>query len=229
MLLNIFLMGWNRDLPYADGVVGVTGKQGLAIGGPGQGQTLGLVGLGAIGDDVGAELFDGLLACQIPDLDRGTVGDAQPVTVGWEAQGIDDVVVFQSVQVLAVIQIPQESLGVLATRCAEGTVRRNGNGVQVAVVAVVVVLQLAVGQVPDLDGAIPTAGDNDGVGVVGGEAYARYPVGVTIFLDGEFALSQGVPQFDGLVARARDNLTIVSRESNRQNILENEQNTKLLI
>lgn len=220
MLLNCVccLVSRNRDLPYTDGVVGVTGEQGLTIGGPGQRQTLGLISLEAI-DDFGAEFLDGFLAGQIPDLDGGTVGNAQPVTVGGEAQGIDDVVVFQSVQVFAVIQVPQESLGVLATRGAKGTIRRNGDGVQVAVVTVVVVLQLAVSQVPDLDGTIPTAGNNDGVGVVGGEAYARYPIGVTIFLDGEFAFSQSVPQLDGLVTRAGNDLTVVSRESNRQNIL----------
>lgn len=212
-------MSRNRDLPYTDGVVGVTGEQGLTISRPGQRQTLGLVSLGTVGDDVGAEFFDGLLASQIPDLDGGTVGNAQPVTVGREAQGIDDVVVFQSVQVLAVIQVPQESLGVLTTRGAEGTVRRNGDGVQVTIVTVVVVLQLAVSQVPDLDGTIPTAGDNDGVGVVGGETYTRYPIGVTIFLDGEFTFSQSVPQLDGLVTGTRDDLTVVSREGNGQNIL----------
>lgn len=218
-IANSFLVSRDRDLPYTDGVVGVTGEQGLAIGGPGQGQTLGLVGLGTVGNNIGAEFFDGLLAGQIPDLDGWTIGNAQPVAVGGEAQGIDDVVVFQGVQVLAVIQVPQESLGVLATRCAEGTVRRNGDGVQVTVVTVVVVLQLAVSQVPDLDGTIPAAGNNDGVGVVGGEADARYPIGVAIFLDGELAFGQGVPQLDGLVTGARNDLTIVSRESNRQNIL----------
>lgn len=212
-------MSRNRDLPYANGVVRVTSEQGLTISGPGQGQTLGLVGLGAIGDNVGAEFFDGFLAGQIPDLDGGTIGNAQPVTVGGEAQGIDDVIVLQGVQVLAVIQIPQESLRVLAAGCAQRTVRGNSDGVQVAIVTVMVVLQLAVSQVPDLDGTIPTAGDNYGIGVIGREAYAGYPIRVAIFLDGEFALSQSVPQLDGLVARAGNNLTIVSREGNGQNIL----------
>lgn len=206
-------------MPDADGVVGVAGKQGLAIGGPSQGEALGLLGLGVGRDDLWAQLLDSLLACQIPDLDRWTVGNAQPVTVGREAQGIDDVVVLQSVQVLAVIQIPQQSLGVLATRCAEGTIRRDGDGVQVAVVAVVVVLQLAVSQVPDLDGTIPTARHNDGVGVVGRETHARHPVSVAILLDGEFALGKSVPQLDGLVPRARHDLTVIGREGNRQHIL----------
>lgn len=108
-------MSRNGHLPDADGVVGVAGEQGLSVSGPGQRQALGLVGLRRGRDDLGAQLLDGLLAGQIPDLDRGTVGDAQPVAVGREAQGVDDVVVLQGVQVLAVIQIPQQGLGVLAT------------------------------------------------------------------------------------------------------------------
>lgn len=203
-------MSRNRDLPYTDGVVRVTGEQGLTIGRPSQGQTLGLISLGAVGNDVGAEFFDGLLACQIPDLDRGAISNAQPVTVGGEAQSIDDVVVFQSVKVLAVIQIPQESLGILTTRSAEGTIRGNGDCVQVTVMAVVVVLQLAIGQVPDFNGTIPTARYDDGVGVVRRETYTRYPIGMAIFLDGEFAFSQSVPQLDGLVTGTGNDLTVVS-------------------
>lgn len=215
-------MSRDGHLPDTDGVVRVAGEQSLTIGGPGQRQALGLIGLGRGRDDLGAQLLDGLLAGEIPDLDRGTVGHAQPVAVGREAQGVDDVVVLQGVQVLAVIQIPQQSLGVLATGGAQGAVRRDGHGVQVAIVAVMVVLQLAVGQVPDLDGAIPAAGHNDGVGVVGREAHARHPVGVAILLDGELALGKGVPQLDGLVPRAGNNLTVIGREGNRQDILKSE-------
>lgn len=56
---------------------------------------------------------------------------------------------------LAVIQIPQQSLAVLASGCAERAIGRDGDGVQVTVVSIMVKLELAVGQVPDLDGAIP--------------------------------------------------------------------------
>lgn len=37
--------------------------------------------------------------------------------------------------------------------------------------------------------------------------------------DGVLALGQGVPKLDGLVTGARDNLTVVNRESNGQDIL----------
>ena len=70
-----------------------------------------------------------------------------------------------------------------------------------------------------LDVFVPSAGDNDGVRVVGREPNAGHPVGVTLLLDGVLALSKGVPQLDGLVAGSRDNLTIVSGESHAHNIL----------
>merc|ERR550517_1168405 len=73
----------------------------------------------------------------------------------------------QGVEVLAVIEIPQHGLGVLASGSAEGAVGRHGDGVQVAGVADVVGLQLAVGQVPHLDVLVPPGGDDDGVLVVG--------------------------------------------------------------
>lgn len=54
-----------RHLPYANGVVTVTGEQSLAIGGPGQRQALWWIGLGRLRNDLGAQLFNGLFACQI--------------------------------------------------------------------------------------------------------------------------------------------------------------------
>ena len=41
----------------------------------------------------------------------------------------------------------------------------------------------------------------------------------TTYGDGVFALSEGVPLLDGAVSGARDDLTVVSRESNAQDIL----------
>lgn len=72
----------------------------------------------------------------------------------------------------------------LAARGAEGAVRRDGDGVEVTGVVIVVLLEPAVGQVPDLDHAVPTTRHDDGVVVVGGEADARHPVGVSFLLQG---------------------------------------------
>lgn len=51
---------------------------------------------------------------------------------------------------LALVQIPQHSDTVLSTGSTQGTVGGNGNVVDVAGVTVVVGLQLALGQIPDL-------------------------------------------------------------------------------
>lgn len=133
----------------------------------------------------------------------------------------------EGVQVLAVVQVPEQGLGVLAAGRAQRTVWGNGDGVQVAVVPLVVDLELAVGQVPDLDGAIPTARDDNRVAVVRRETDARHPVGVTVLLDGVLALGEGVPQLDGLVPGAGDDLTVVSAEGNREDILIDRRKTEI--
>jgi len=208
----------NGHLPDTDEVVAVSGEQGLTVSGPGQGEALGRVAPSAA-RNLRLELIDGVLALEVPDLDGGSGSGAQPVPVGGEAEGIDGILVLQGVQVLAVIEIPQHSLGVLATGGAEGTVGRHGDGVQVAGVTDVVGLQLAVGQVPDLDVFVPSSGDNDGVLVVGGEPHAADPVTVSILLDGVLALGKGVPQLDGLVPGAGDDLSVVGGESHRHDVL----------
>lgn len=83
---------------------------------------------------------------------------------------------------LVVVEVPEHGLAVLATRGAQRAVWRNGDRVQVAVVAVVVGLELAVGQVPHLDGTVPAARDDDRVGDVRREANARDPITVRVLL-----------------------------------------------
>lgn len=48
-----------------------------------------------------------------PNLDTGASGSTQPVAVGAETQGIDDVPTIQCVKVFAFIQIPQHGLAIL--------------------------------------------------------------------------------------------------------------------
>ena len=95
---------------------------------------------------------------------------------------------------LAIIEIPQHGLGILAAGSAEGTVRGHGDGVQVASVADVVSLQLAVGQVPHLDVLVPSGGDDDWVLVVGRKPDAGDPILVAVLLDCVLALGKGVPE-----------------------------------
>ena len=91
------------------------------------------------------------------------------VPVGREHQRVDDVMILQSVEMLVISEVPEHGLAVLAATGAQGAVRAQGDGVKVPGVANVVGLQLAVGQVPDLDVLVPSGRDNDGIGVVGRE------------------------------------------------------------
>ena len=77
---------------------------------------------------------------------------AEPVSVGREGESVDGVASIEGVKMFSFVQIPQHGLTVLATGSAKGAVGRHGDRVQVARVADVVRLQLAVGQVPNLRG-----------------------------------------------------------------------------
>lgn len=205
------------DLPDTDGVVGVSGEEELAVGGPGEGNAGG--GLGVLGNnDVWAELVNNALALEVPDLDAGLGGSAEPVPVGAEDQGVDDITGIEGVEVLPLVKVPEHGDSVLASGGAEGTVGGDGDGVDVSGVSDVVGPQLAVGEVPDLDHPVPSGGDDDGVGGVGGEANAGNPLGVTLLGDGVFALSEGVPELDGLVAGGGDDLPVVSGEGHAEDI-----------
>lgn len=48
-----------------------------------------------------------------PDLNTGTSGSTQPVTVGAEAESIDGVTAVKGVQMLGLIQVPQHGLAIL--------------------------------------------------------------------------------------------------------------------
>jgi len=91
-----------------------------------------------------------------PDFDAGAGSSAQPVAVGAEAESIDGITTtVQGVQVLAFIEVPEHGLSVLTTRRTEWTIRGDCHRVQVPAVPVVVGLQLAVGQIPNLKDKLP--------------------------------------------------------------------------
>jgi len=127
---------------------------------------------------------------------------------------------------LSLIQIPEHCDTILAARSTKSSVGRHCDGVDVSSVPNQVGDQFTVLEVPDLDQFIPTSRDNqrlgrealNRVGDVGSKADAADPLRVTVLLDGVLALSQSIPQLDGFVTRARDNLTVVGGESNAEDI-----------
>jgi len=165
------------------------------------------------------EVSNKRLGFEIPNLDRSISGSAEPVS-GWrEDKGVDDITSFKRVQVLSFVEVPQSNGTVLATRSAEGSIRRNGNSVDVSSVAREVGLELASLKVPYLDVLIPSSRDDSWVLSVWRESYTADPFSVSLIFDGVLAFSKSVPKLDGLISRARDDLSVVSREGNGQDIL----------
>lgn len=136
----------------ANDIVAVASKEGLAVRRPGKRQALGLSRVLAEARELGLELVDDRLALKVEDLDARRSGSAQPVAVGREDESVDDVTGLQRVEVLAVRELPEHDNAVLAARGAERTVGRDGDGVDVALVTVVVGGQLAAAELPNLNG-----------------------------------------------------------------------------
>lgn len=70
-----------------------------------------------------------------------------------------------------------------------------------------------------LDQLVPAGRDDHRVLGVGREANARNPLSVALVGDGELAVTEGVPELDGPVAGARDNLAVVGRERDRKDVV----------
>jgi len=126
----------------------------------------------------------------------------------------------QTVQVFSFMKIPQHSSSVLTSGSTQGTIRRNSDSVDVSSVTVEVILEFAITEVPDLDSLVPSSGDNEWIFSVWGESDAANPVTVgTSSINGVFAFTKGVPQFDASITRTRNNLSVIRGESNTEDIV----------
>jgi hypothetical protein len=70
-----------------------------------------------------------------------------------------------------------------------------------------------------LDELVPSSADDDRILWVWRESHARDPLGVSLVGDGVLAVSEGVPQLDCAVAGSRNDLTVVGREGNGEDIV----------
>jgi len=220
-------LGWlihllGLDVVHANDVVGETSKELVTFTRPGKGDALNRHGLGLLGlfrlnkDDV---FTDGFTALKIPDADGRGGGGAEPVTDRRKDKSVDDVIGREGGQVAALVEVPEHGLGIFTTGGAQGSIRGHGDGVHVFSVSGEVHAELAGGEVPDLNNLVPSGGDDERDSKVRGESDTADPFLVTIFGDGELQYAQSVPEVDGLIARSRDNLTVVSGEGNREHIL----------
>jgi len=208
-----------HNTPSPNQVVSVTGEQGLTICTPCQTDTLWLSALLSDGLEVWLQLINLALLLQIENDDAARGGSAEPVSVGGENKGVDLVTGSQGVKVLGFVQVPQHGGSVLSTRGTERSIWGDGDGVDVTRVSNVVGLETAAGELPDLDQLVPTRANNDWVLRVWAESDTRNPLRVTLLSDGEFAVSKGVPEFDGTVAGSRNDLSVVCGEGNGENIV----------
>lgn len=80
-------------------------------------------------------------------------------------------------------------------------------------------LELSARRIPHLDKLVPSTADDDGILWVRAESNARNPVGVSLLGDGELAVAEGVPELDGAVARSGDDLSVVGREGNGEDVV----------
>lgn len=171
--------------------------------------------------DLWFQFLDNSFLFEIPDLDDWSGRSTEPVSVWREAKGVDFFSSVKSVKGFGFFtsEVPEFGLSVSATGGAERTVWGYGDGVQVSGVSSVVPLELAVGEVPDFDQLVPSGRYNNWILGKWRKSDTGHPLGVALLLDGVLANSQSVPQLDGSVASGRNDLTVVSRESDREDVL----------
>jgi len=212
------------ELPHSDNVVGVSGEEGQTISRPGEGDAVwcgSWLSVLVVGN-LNLQLLDELFLFQIPDSDSWAAGGAEPVSVWTEDEGTDFVGALQAVEwvVCALAQIPEHSFTVLSAAGSQRSVWADGDGVDVSGVAAEVVLEAKVAQVPDLQGLVPGAGDDDWV--LGGwrELDGANPLVVAVLaLLAPLELAQSVPELDGLVSAGGDDLSVVGGEGNGEYVV----------
>lgn len=185
---------------------------------PAEGDALG--GEGLLAEGLGD--LDGIkanLGLEIPDDDGRSSSSAEPVADRGEDEGVDDLTSLKRVEVLASIDVPEHGGTILTTGSAERAIGGDNDGVDIALVTNEVILDLELSHVPDLDNLVPTSGNEGGDLGVGGEADARDPLLVAISVQGVLALTESVPELDGLVAGTRDNLAVIGGDSDGEDIL----------
>lgn len=160
------------------------------------------------------------LALQIPNLNAGLGGSAEPIPVRAKAERMNNGACVQRVKPLSLSQIPEQNHSIFAPAGAQRAVGRHGHRVHIPRVASEGGAQLAVGQIPNLYGLIPRAGNNGGANRVGGEPNTRNPIGMgVLILNSVLALAEGVPQLDRLVAGGGDDLAIINGECDGEDVL----------
>lgn len=209
------------DLVDSDVVVGETGEEQVSALVPCEtGAADGLGVLGGVGafHGGGLELHDELFGGEVPHADAGLGSEDEPVLLGGEEHAVDGRLNVGLSEELAVDEVPDDGEAVLATGSEVGGLGGHVEGVDLSLVSHEGVLQAHGLVVPDLDGLVPGGADDDGVLGVLVEFDAGNPVGVSVLLDGELALSHGVPNLQVFVSATAGNLSVVGGKRNSEHV-----------
>lgn len=207
--------------PDTDDVISVTSKEVATVSSPGKRDSVGSVDLLTDGGEIRLEGADVFLLLKIEDLDAGGGGSTEPVARGRENNGLNAVAGIESVELLALSEIPEDDLTVLTTGGAEGTIGRDSDAVDVTLVTDEVVLDVEALGLPNLDELIDgTRDDLELVGRLGGaESDAGSPVVVTVSGEGVLAGTEGVPDLDGVIAGSGGDVAVIRAEGDGEDVL----------
>jgi len=152
-------------------------------------------------------------------VDTIFAGSGDPLSGGVEGNLADGgTSVEGSAFFLEVVQVPELDGVFLTTSGNVVAGGGDGQGVNVLVVSLEGVLDQEV-RVPDLESAVPTSRSEVGSLGDGGVSDAGDPIGVVVLLVGVLAFGNGVPELEGLVSTARDNLSVVVGEGDSVDFL----------
>jgi len=143
----------------------------------------------------------------------------KPVDLGGEKKNVNWGLGIDLIQVSTFNKVPNVDLAISSTGSNEHGVLSEVKAVDLGLVSNEGVHQTHGLVIPDLDGSIPRSRDDNWVSGVVIESNAGNPVKMWILVDGELANTIDVPDLDALVDGARDDLSVIWGESNREDIL----------
>lgn len=138
-----------HDLPNSDDVVSVASEQVLAVSGPGQRNSLGVLSL-SIDSELRLQLIQQTSLLKVEDLDTRRCSGSQPVSAWRERQSVDLRSSVQGVQSVVGVQVPQDDNTILAGGSVQGSIGRDSNTRDVTSVANEIGVKFVVVQIPGL-------------------------------------------------------------------------------
>ncbi len=220
VIINLLLLR-GLDVVDSDQTVSGSAVQELAGGAPGDGGELGgSLDLALALTDLGLDDEDGFIGItsNVPNADGLLGGGGNPLEFGVEGDVVDDGITLVDLESLVeVVDLPQLDSLVLASGGDEETGRVDGQSVDGSVVSLDAALELEKFS-PDLQTSVPADRGEELVLGGGGVSDAGNPVLMVAGLRAEHVLALGVPQAELVVGSAREDLSVVVGEGDREDL-----------